>query len=126
MFQMRLNQFKTSLDRGATYLFPLMFCIFNLVYWAYYLFVILWALGPGGDYGSYGSYGGYGVILAVIIMAGGGGLGEIASNVLQFSNCNKKNSFQREQQKTWESLRLPLYFLLRSSVSGHAWILNNE
>jgi len=38
---MRLNQFKTNLDRGATYLFPLMFCVFNLVYWAYYLFVIL-------------------------------------------------------------------------------------
>jgi len=38
---MRLNQFKTNLDRGATYLFPLMFCVFNFSYWAYYMFVIL-------------------------------------------------------------------------------------
>ena len=35
--QMKLTQFKTNLDRGATYLFPLMFCIFNLSYWSYYL-----------------------------------------------------------------------------------------
>jgi len=35
----KLTKFKTNLDRGATYLFPLMFCVFNLFYWAYYLFI---------------------------------------------------------------------------------------
>ena len=36
---MKLTKFKTNLDRGATYLFPLMFSLFNLFYWSYYLFI---------------------------------------------------------------------------------------
>jgi len=35
----KLTKFKTNLDRGATYLFPLMFILFNLFYWSYYLFI---------------------------------------------------------------------------------------
>ena len=38
--QTELNEFKTKLDRGATWLFPLVFLLFNLFYWSYYLVVI--------------------------------------------------------------------------------------
>ena len=63
LLQVALNQFKSNLDRGvifhifiqmfpkihncyynphsgATYIFPLMFAIFNAVYWVLYLYVI--------------------------------------------------------------------------------------
>lgn len=38
--EINLNLFKLNLDRGATYLFPLLFLTFNLCYWTFYLVVI--------------------------------------------------------------------------------------
>jgi len=35
-----LNLFKMNLDRGATYLFPCLFLLFNMCYWTFYLVVM--------------------------------------------------------------------------------------
>ena len=40
MFQARLIRFKLSFDRGATYVFPLMFLLFNVGYWTVYLVIM--------------------------------------------------------------------------------------
>ena len=39
-FQANLNLFKMNLDRGATYLFPCLFLLFNISYWTFYLIVM--------------------------------------------------------------------------------------
>ena len=41
-FQEKLTKFKNTLDRGAFFLFPLLFLLFNSVYWTLYLTVMLW------------------------------------------------------------------------------------
>ena len=38
--KVNLNLFKLNLDRGATYLFPILFLTFNICYWTIYLVVI--------------------------------------------------------------------------------------
>lgn len=38
--KVNLNLFKLNLDRGATYLFPILFLTFNICYWTFYLVVI--------------------------------------------------------------------------------------
>ena len=38
--KVNLNLFKLNLDRGATYLFPILFLTFNICYWTVYLVVI--------------------------------------------------------------------------------------
>ena len=39
-FQANLNLFKMNLDRGATFLFPCLFLMFNFCYWTFYLVVM--------------------------------------------------------------------------------------
>jgi len=40
MAEANLNLFKINLDRGATYLFPCMFALFNICYWVHYLVIM--------------------------------------------------------------------------------------
>jgi len=40
MAEANLNLFKMNLDRGATYLFPCLFGLFNICYWVHYLVIM--------------------------------------------------------------------------------------